>query len=106
MFNNKELNEVHRINSDEILKHIKFLNDLSSDIKKLENILNDAGFYYAIRTQMDDNSYIFWDGSRIRFYSKEIARPLIETPVEIRIKCSKMLPDFFQSAMNLLKGDK
>ena len=83
MFNDQNINEVYEKHSKALEKSTEYLDKISSDIKKLEEVL-----------QMPVLSWVLIPID---------PQPLIEWKVKERCEVEKSLPNFFESCVNVLK---
>ncbi len=107
MFNDLSLNDLINQNKDVIKDHLKSLDELSHDIRKLSDVLLNSAVPGPIALPIisENASYIIWDGKSIMWSSETMVRRLIETPKEIRIKCKPYLQTFLKLCLEKL-GEK
>ena len=104
MFNDPKLNELIKSSEEKCKEHLEMLDCLSSDILKAEGILKRSAIPNVVCYQLpcDSNCYLQLESSRIVFVNNEMNLPLIETPINIRLKCKPYLADFFQECLKTL----
>lgn len=89
-----------------------FMDKVSSDIRNFESLIKEsaieADFCYFL-DERDDSEYLIYDSSKSRqnlIYVNEgqnsMNKPLIETPIEIRIRCHPHLKTFMKKIVESL----
>lgn len=109
-FNDEVLALVVNQSSSLLENTTKKLDQISSDIKTLEQFLKGFPFIVGVELEIPETGTILHDGKRLMFqnedknslaYSK--CRPLIEWDAVTRLKVAKYLPDFIKLCSEELK---
>lgn len=99
-FSNPELHKVHMENKHVFEEHLERMNELSRDIKEVEEFLRtnahpQCGFAYQ-------DFLLNWFDNRLCYRDNNTkSKPLIETKLHIRILCQPYLKQFLKDALNL-----
>lgn len=102
---NPELKKVIEDNESFRLAHLAKLDAMSNDIRMLEEILSRSAILES-RFELNNEEYLIWNGKRIFYISNDVGRPLIETPLHIRLKHADRLSEFAQFCFNQIQKDK
>ncbi len=107
LFDNKELQDVYQKNQRFLKSNEKTLNEISNDIKQLENFLKNNVFKeYSMSLFLDlgeakeERVRLYWNKTRLMFSGWLQERPLIETKIQIRLQISPLLPQFMERAIH------
>jgi hypothetical protein len=99
-FINKELQELDKKAQPIIAAHLKRLDDLSKDIKSLDNLFDKSGCIDEFSLEIDEG-VLYFDQKRhkVCFQTKlgDIDKPLIECPLHIRFIVAPYLSEFLEN---------
>lgn len=98
-FSNPELQRVHDENKHVIEEHLQSLDEISRDIKEIEQ--------FFCRAALPSFNFSFgdfdlcWCNKRICYEDDEvIKKPLMDTRVHVRLRCKPYLKEFFSRTLN------
>jgi len=87
--------------SDVSVEINKKLNQISKDIKSVEKSFKSyvkTIFYF----DTPENGRLYFNGDRLLYIDSNTSKPLIEMPLEIRVKMYEYLPDLVESGLACL----